>query len=117
MNVVGSRPDGWWKDRDAAVLRLAVQVQAWAEATTTRTDLVIDGHPIRGLDPGDAGLVTFHYATRPGPDAADDRIVELVADSHGPVTVVTADRDLRDRVTPLGADVLGPRELLRRLGV
>lgn len=116
LNVVGSRPDGWWKDRDAGVIRLASQLRAWADATATEVDVVVDGRPIEGLGEGGCGPMTVHYAPRPGPDAADDRIVELVAESSGPVTVVTADKDLRGRVTALGADVLGPRELLRRVG-
>jgi hypothetical protein len=45
--------------------------------------------------------------------SGDDAIVALVA-SDGPgrvVVVVTADRELRARVTELGAEVRGPRSL------
>jgi rRNA-processing protein FCF1 len=46
--------------------------------------------------------------------SGDDRMVELVAGAGGrPCLVVTADRELRRRVTELGADVTGPRTVRR----
>ena len=62
------------------------------------------------------------HATRRGRDAADDRIVALLAErsgvgapGSGADTVVTADRALRDRVRQLGAGILGPSVLLSEL--
>ncbi|WP_370879460.1 hypothetical protein [Catenuloplanes indicus] len=108
-NVVGSVPDGWWKDRAGAAVRLRERLRPLAAA----------GLP--GLPPPlDVVLVVEGRATgigaAPGvsvvdaPGSGDDTIVELVRDATDPaVVVVTADRGLRERVTALGADVLGPR--------
>lgn len=116
MNVIGSRPDGWWRDRDTAVIRLVEELQGYAAALPAELLLVVDGRPISGLAEGRHGAVEVRYAPRPGRDAADDRIVELLgASDHLDVEVVTADRDLRERVRELGAEVIGPRELLGRL--
>jgi predicted RNA-binding protein with PIN domain len=121
MNVIGSRPDGWWRDRDGAVVRLVERLQAYA-ATTADLEVVVvvDGRPIPVLAEGSHGGVRIAYARRRGPDAADDRIVELLTDRRAavtsrPATVVTADRELRERSTRLGATTMGPRELLDRL--
>ena len=115
MNVVGSRPDGWWRDRDEAVRRLAGQLRELRDAQVV---LVLDGRPLPDLPEGDHDGLAVRYARRHGRDAADDRIVELVeADPDpGSLVVATADRDLRARLEPFGAQVLGPRALLSRLG-
>lgn len=113
MNVIGSRPDGWWRDRPGAIRRLAGQVRALAERASVRVTLVVDGGPVEGLPPGVHGPMEVRYATRSGPDAADDAIVELVAGLGTPVRVVTADAELRARVAALGAGTLGPTALLR----
>ncbi|MEX2551360.1 MAG: NYN domain-containing protein [Nitriliruptoraceae bacterium] len=116
MNVIGSRPDGWWRDRDAAVGRLVDELQPYAAGTTADVLVVVDGRPIPGLEEGDHGAIEVCYATRPGPDAADDRIVEFIrATDDLEVEVVTADRDLRARVGALGATSTGPRQLLHQL--
>lgn len=114
MNVVGSRPDGWWHDRRGALLDLVADVHAASHALAAdRITVVCDG---RGEDepPGPDGVEVVWAGT--GPDAADDRIVELLAPAPRGVTVVTADRGLRDRVLALHADVEGPRSFRRRLG-
>jgi predicted RNA-binding protein with PIN domain len=126
MNVIGSRPDGWWRDRDGAVRRLAARLQAFAAPRDTEVVLVVDGRPISGLPEGRNGAVLVRYARRAGRDAADDRLVELLeaADpggGHAPdvrvgaTVVVTADRELRARVSVLGAEVVGPHRLLTAL--
>lgn len=138
MNVLGSRPDGWWRDRDAALRRLAAEVATWAGEVDASVVLVADGRPVDDLAAGRHDALEVRYADRSGPDAADDAIVALVAElagSHAPsaadadradtdagggavalaVEVVTADRDLRERVTRLGATVTGPRGFLDRL--
>ncbi len=117
MNVIGSRPDGWWRDRDAAVGRLVDELQPYAAESTAQVLLVVDGRPIADLREGVHGAVEVRYATRRGSDAADDRIVELIrATDHLEVEVVTADRDLRPRVAALGATCVGPRSFLDELG-
>ncbi|MFI9767965.1 NTP pyrophosphohydrolase [Streptomyces sp. NPDC052415] len=106
-NVVGSVPDGWWRDRKGAAERL-------------RDRLAADGVP--GL-PGPAEIVlVVEGAARGVPSVAgvrvesaqgsgDDHMVELVAGRADgrPCLVVTADRELRRRVAELGAEVAGPR--------
>lgn len=114
MNVVGARPDGWWRDRDAAVRRLAAALARLVARDRGRVVLVLDGRPLADLPEGEQDGVEVRYARRSGADAADDRIVELVRTDPA-VEVVTADRALRDRVTALGAYVSGPATLWTRL--
>ena len=117
MNVVGSRPTGWWHDREGAIGRLVTRLQALAAIDGWSITVVIDGRPHPGLPEGKNGDLEVVYASRPGRNAADDRIVEIVLASASPgdLEVVTADRDLADRVRRRGARVSGPGELLRRL--
>jgi predicted RNA-binding protein with PIN domain len=110
-NVMGSRPDGWWRDRPAATLRLVARLRCYAAASGLPVEVVFDvAHP--DLPAGQRDGVTVWYAVRTGRDAADDRVVELLdaAAEPGEVEVVTSDRGLairvRDRaghVTPAGA--------------
>jgi uncharacterized protein YaiI (UPF0178 family) len=113
MNVIGSRPDGWWRDRDGAVRRLHARLAARPAEEGEQVTLVCDGRPLDDLPEGDHDGVEVLYARRRGRDAADDRIVELVAADDDPasLTVVTSDRGLADRVRALGASVTGARSL------
>ena len=117
MNVIGARPDGWWRDRDAAVRRLVERLQELATAAGDEITAVFDGRPVPGLPEGEHGGVHVLYAGRSGPDAADDRIAEVVAAEADPgsLTVVTSDRALRARVEGAGAAAAGVSTLLRRL--
>ncbi|MFD7701161.1 NTP pyrophosphohydrolase [Streptomyces caelestis] len=109
-NVVGSVPDGWWRDRRGAAERLRDRLAA--EGLPDRSGpaeivLVTEG-AARGVDsvPG--------VRVDPAPGSGDDRVVALVAEAGDrPVLVVTADRELRRRVTSLGAEVAGPRAVRR----
>lgn len=115
-NVIGSRPDGWWRDRVGAVKRLVDELQGWAIGHAGNVVVVVEGAVCDGVDEGAHGGVEVRHAARSGVDAADDRIVELVrAASHLEVEVVTADRELRRRVVAFGAQVIGPRTLFDRL--
>jgi predicted RNA-binding protein with PIN domain len=117
MNVIGSRPDGWWRDRRGAARRLHARLAGLAAHDQQGITLVLDGRPDADLPEGVHDDVAVAYARRGGRNAADDRIVEMVrADAHPhDLTVVTSDRDLADRVRALGATVVGAGELLRRL--
>ncbi len=117
MNVIGSRPTGWWRDRDGAVRRLVERLQRYVAATGDEVTVVIDGRPARGLPEGERAGVRVLYARRSGRNAADDRIVEVVADDGRPESlhVVTSDRELRERVRALGASTSGATSFLRRL--
>ncbi|MFF3333484.1 NTP pyrophosphohydrolase [Streptomyces sp. NPDC002888] len=107
-NVVGSVPDGWWRDRRGAAERLRDRLAAHGlpgHSGPVELVLVVEGGA-RGVDsvPG--------VRVESAPGSGDDRIVELVADARpagGPCLVVTADRELRRRVTELGSEVTGPR--------
>ena len=114
MNVVGSRPDGWWRDRTGAAAGLVRRLALLADASGERITAVVDGTPDERLPDGLVDGVAVHHAGR-GRDAADDRIVDLVGRSDTPATVVTADRRLAERVRARGAAVVGPTSLLARL--
>lgn len=107
-NVVGSVPDGWWRDRRGAAERLRDRLAARGlpgHEGPVELVLVVEG-AARGVEsvPG----VRVDAAAGSG----DDRIVELVAEAGDrPVLVVTADRELRRRVGELGAEVTGPRSV------
>ncbi len=117
MNVIGARADGWWRDRDGATRRLLRRLQHAAERSDDTLTLVLDGRPPADLAEGDHGGIDVRYARRRGRNAADDRIVELVAadDDPGNLLVVTSDRELSRRVTALGATTEGAGTFLRRL--
>lgn len=115
MNVIGSRPDGWWRDRPGAVRRLTAALSELSVDEDDGITVVFDGQPPPGLPAGREGGVEVRFARRPGRDAADDRIVDLVAAEVEQVAVITADRALAARVEALGATVSGPGTLLRRL--
>ncbi len=113
MNVIGCRPDGWWADRDGALIRL---VEDLGDAGVAAL-VVADGAPVRDLPAGSHGAVELAYASRRGPNAADERIADEVAAMEDPssATVVTSDRDLARRVRLHGAVVVGARAFRDRL--
>jgi uncharacterized protein YaiI (UPF0178 family) len=108
MNVIGSRPDGWWRDREGAIRRFVAEVRAWAEEDVT---IVLDSGPDDLL--GKSGAVTVVRAPRRGRDAADDEIVRLARAGD---RVTTSDSTLADRVRALGGEVESAGSFLRRLG-
>ncbi|MER5786472.1 NTP pyrophosphohydrolase [Streptomyces mobaraensis] len=114
-NVVGSVPDGWWRDRRGATERLRDTLVPYASGGLP--DVV---PPLPG--PLDVVLVVEGAArgTEPVPGvrveaadgSGDDRIVEVVAGERARgrrCVVATADRELRERVAALGAETVGPR--------
>ncbi|WP_424215192.1 NTP pyrophosphohydrolase [Streptomyces sp. BI20] len=104
-NVVGSTPDGWWRDRKGAAERLRDRLAARAaeaEAEAEEIVLVVEG-AARDVTP----VPGVRVESAPG--SGDDAIVALVAAlAPRPCRVVTADRELRARVTALGASTVGP---------
>ncbi|WP_433790348.1 hypothetical protein [Actinoplanes sp. CA-252034] len=114
-NVVGSVPDGWWRDRAGAAVRLRDRL---AEVSTAglpdvpgpvEVTLVVEGKA-RDI-PQDPGGVRVERASGSG----DDKIVDLVRETAATrrTIVVTADRGLRNRVIALGAEVRGPSSVPR----
>ena len=104
MNVIGSRPDGWWKDRRSAMARLVESIERWAATQDIHVTVVFE-HPVS--PPIVSSVVEIAHAPRPGPNSADDEIVRLVEADDEPrdVTVVTSDSALAARVRRLGASV------------
>jgi predicted RNA-binding protein with PIN domain len=113
MNVVGSRPDGWWRDRRAAMRRLVDLLSAFAAETGEPLTVVFDGRPFDLSAPG----VEVAFASGRGPNAADHDIAARVQSDPDPqsITVVTSDRELADRVRASGAQVTGSGPFRRRL--
>src|SRR5256885_4990166 len=117
MNVIGSRPDGWWRDLDGAVVRLAGCLAAWQAAEGAAATVVFDGGPPPGLEELDLGGLEVAFAGKGR--AADDEIVRRVGidPQSGSLTVVTSDRPLAERVRAAGAGgVEGAGRVRRRLG-
>jgi predicted RNA-binding protein with PIN domain len=114
MNVIGSRPSGWWRDRPGAMRELVEELKAFAEDTGEPVTVVLDGKPFE-LEGGDA--VDVRFASRLGPNAADDDIAALVESYDDPadLSVVTSDGDLAGRVREAGATVVGAGSFRRRL--
>jgi predicted RNA-binding protein with PIN domain len=112
MNVIGTRPDKWWRDRDAAMLRLVDQLERWAAAEGEDVVVVFDRQP---SPPIRSTVIEVTHAPRPKRDAADDEIVRrLRADPNAhAVRVVTSDRVLSDLAYGAGATVESA-ELFRR---
>ncbi|WP_214402595.1 hypothetical protein [Pseudonocardia lacus] len=125
-NVVGSRPDGWWRDRRGAARRLAGSLVALLSTDTSvlavslgqpedrqlRVHLVLEGEAARADDLPAHSRLDVVRAERDG----DSAIIELVTLLDGQErVVVTADRDLRTRVEAAGAGTTGPGSFLNGL--
>jgi predicted RNA-binding protein with PIN domain len=111
-NVIGSRPDGWWRDRVGAAARLIEALRALGEDVL----VVLDAGPADWA--GRDGSLEVAIAPRRERNAADDEIVRRVEGDADPasLTVVTSDAELAARVRALGASVAGAGEFRRRLG-
>ena len=111
-NVVGSRPDGWWRDRAGATTRLLRRLAALPgrqlpEGTVAEVVAVVEGAARDVPAPDGVRLVR---AGGSGDDALAATAADLAAAGRS-VLVVTADRGLRARL-PEGTAVLGPGRLL-----
>jgi hypothetical protein len=111
-NVIGSRPDGWWRDRAGAAGRLLHRLAGLAPRTVALPDralrrlsrcvVVLEGRAREAADVPGVEVVR-------APDSGDDAIVALAAVTPGCI-VVTADRGLRARL-PTGVTTVGPGTL------
>jgi predicted RNA-binding protein with PIN domain len=108
MNVIGSRPDGWWRNRQRAMVELVERLDEWASgpasAEADRVTVVFERPP---SVPIGSSVIEVAYAPKAAANSADDEIVRLVqADVHpGEIRVVTSDRALTERVRNLGASI------------
>jgi hypothetical protein len=117
-NVMGSRPDGWWRDRPGAAVRLHAQLAALA--ASGRPELPGQSGPpeiimvLEGAAKTAAARIDKHSPVRVvlASGSGDDAIVALVRELPGQPVVVTADRELRRRCVAAGAQVQGPSWLL-----
>ena len=108
MNVIGSRPTGWWRDRPGAMRDFLHRLERFAQDGGDEVAVVFDGKPFELP----SERVDVAFASRRGPDAADD---DIAARAEPGVTVVTSDSELVRRARERGADVIGAGEFLRRL--
>jgi predicted RNA-binding protein with PIN domain len=113
-NVIGSRPDGWWRDRDGATERLLSALRELA-GPDDEVVVVLDAGPASWA--GRSGAFEVAIAPRRGRNAADDEIARRLEADADPasVQVVTSDNDLAGRARALGASVVGAGEFRRRL--
>lgn len=113
MNVIGSRPDGWWRDRRAAMLRLCDLLVAFAVEVEEPLTVFFDSRPF-DLS---AAPIDVVFPPEPGRDAADHEIVAYVEADPDPdtITVITSDRELAGRVRATRAHVLPSGAFRRRL--
>jgi 8-oxo-dGTP diphosphatase len=125
-NVMGSRPDGWWRDRAGAAGRLIGQLSRLASEGVASLPESVDAPALERWFP--QYLVVLEgaaVAADPGESASaprlrvikargsgDDEIARLAGQTDGRRLVVTADRELRARCEAAGASVVGPRWLL-----
>jgi predicted RNA-binding protein with PIN domain len=104
MNVIGTRPDAWWQDRHAAMVRLVKMLERWAAVDGEHVTVVFEQPP---NPPIRSTVIEVAHAPRPRRDSADDEIVRLLMADRQPETVrvVTSDGWLVDRVHAAGATV------------
>ena len=105
-NVIGTRPDNWWRDRDAAMLRLVDLLERWAAAENEDVVVVFERKP---SPPIRSTVIEVTHAPKAKRNAADDEIVRrlsLEGDLRS-VRVVTSDRWLAERASAEGATVVG----------
>lgn len=109
-NVIGSRPNGWWRDRPAAARTFVERVRAATAAgrVSEPVVLVLEGAARRGMGEGVVDGVTVLHASGSG----DDALIAVAADAASQVTLVSADRALCRQAEALGADVARPRWLM-----
>jgi predicted RNA-binding protein with PIN domain len=113
MNVIGSRPDGWWRNRGHAMAALVERLEQWAAAESADVTVVFE----RPLSPRlESSLITVTHAPKGAANSADDEFVRLVRADSDPaqIRVATSDRRLTERVQATGASVY-PAERLRNL--
>jgi predicted RNA-binding protein with PIN domain len=113
MNVIGSRPDGWWRDRGRAMTTLVERLEQWAAAEGAEVTVVFERPP---SPPIESSVIIVAHAPAAAANSADDEIVRLLQEDTDPaqIRVATSDRALSERIQAVGAHVY-PAERLRNL--
>lgn len=118
-NVMGSRNDGWWRDRHGAAIRLRDQIDGLDGLQLPPFDvafpelvMIVEGKA-RGV--GDGERVRVISAEGDGDDTIVDTVRHYAEEPDADVYVVTADRELKRRSQEAGASILGPKWLLNQL--
>lgn len=114
MNVIGTRPDAWWRDRDRAMFRLVDELERWAAAEGEDVVVVFERPP---SPPIRSTVIEVTHAPKPKAHAGDDEIIRRLQTDPEPqaVRVVTSDRGLSERAYAAGATVEGSDSFRRRL--
>ena len=112
-NVVGSKPDGWWRDRAGAAARLHGRL-AVADTSYDVIVLVLEGQAKAGVPRGRDGHLQTVHATKDG-DATIVVETGAARERGDDVVVITADRGLAQRVEALGARIMSPSWLLDQI--
>lgn len=118
MNVLGSRPDGWWRDRPAAMARLVAALDELAGEQELAVEVCFDGSEHAVVAAAATGRVRVWFAPG-GPNAADREIAARVraGENPGRLLVVTSDRRLQASIKAAGGRSTGSggfaREWLR----
>ena len=114
MNVIGTRPDAWWKDRDRAMLGLVDLLERWAASDGEQVTVVFERPP---RPPIRSTVIEVRHAPRLKADAADEEILRLLRADPEPasVRVVTSDRLLAELARGQGATVEGAEGFRRRI--
>ncbi|MDW5597723.1 NYN domain-containing protein [Conexibacter stalactiti] len=104
MNVIGTRPDQWWRDRHAAMVRLVDMLERWAIAENEDVTVVFEQPP---RPPIRSTVIEVAHAPRARANAADDEIVRRLKEAPNPAAtwVVTSDLWLTEQAHALGAAV------------
>ena len=112
-NVIGSRPNGWWRDRPGAARTFVHRVRAAVASGVVSEPVVVvlEGAARRGAAADVDGGVTVLHA----PGSGDDTLVAVAVEATGQVTLVSADRALGIRAQAAGAEVVSPSWLIDRL--
>jgi len=118
MNVIGSRPDGWWKDCGRAMVALVDRLDRWASIQGDDVTVVFERPSKTAIS---STAIEVAYAPKAAANSADDEIVRLVQADPRPheIRVVTSDKELTNRVASLGASVYPAasfRDLIDPLG-
>ncbi|HEY4279097.1 MAG TPA: NYN domain-containing protein [Conexibacter sp.] len=114
MNVIGTRPDAWWRDRHGAMVRLVDLLERWSAESGEDVTVVFE-HPPR--PPIRSSVIEVAHAPRAKANSADDEIVRRLRaiENRGATWVVTSDHGLADQAHALGCAVVSSATFRARL--